>query len=148
MPPSSSCKAHSAQLSPQNGQSCRTGRRDIGNTCDPSCVGASRCARLCHTVGHTADSDDTAYTSVITHIHARSHILVKQDHHHNGDQVAGRPHILCLICDHPFRPLATAVRLFTASVQSQPTCQKMGRLAATPRFKVWWTRKIEDRLIR
>ena len=33
-----------------------------------------------------------------------------QGHHHNGDQAAWRPHILCSICIHSFGVLAKAVR--------------------------------------
>ena len=42
----------------------------------------------------------------------------QQGHHHNGDQAAQRPHILCSICVHSFGALAKAVRLLTVSLQS------------------------------
>ena len=38
----------------------------------------------------------------------------KQGHHHNGDQAARQPHILCSICFQAFEALAKAVRLFKA----------------------------------
>ena len=48
---------------------------------------------------------------------------IKQGHQHNyHDQVALRPHILCSICIHSFGAHARAVRLFIASLHSQPMC--------------------------
>ena len=46
----------------------------------------------------------------------------KQVHHHNVDQAARRPHILCSICIHSFGALAKAVRLFMVSLQSSQMC--------------------------
>ena len=43
----------------------------------------------------------------------------EKGYHHNGDQAARWPHILCSIWAHSFGALATAVQLFIASLQSQ-----------------------------
>ena len=45
--------------------------------------------------------------------------LIKQGHHHNEDQAARRPHILCSICADSVGPSAKAVRLFIASFHNQ-----------------------------
>ena len=39
--------------------------------------------------------------------------------HHNDDETARRPHIICSICVHSFGALEKAVRLFMASLHSQ-----------------------------
>ena len=51
--------------------------------------------------------------------------IKRQGHHHNGDWATRRPHILCSICFHSFAALAKAVRLFIASLHSQPMYPKM-----------------------
>ena len=69
------------------------------------------------------------YSRLKTHGHIRmSHIyskVITQGHRHNGDQAARRPHILWSICGHSFGALAKAVRLFKASLSSQPMCSQM-----------------------
>ena len=45
--------------------------------------------------------------------------LLKQSHHHNGDQAARQPHLLRSICVHLLGALAKPVRLFVASLRSQ-----------------------------
>ena len=52
-------------------------------------------------------------------------ICCQQGHHHNGDWVARWPHIFCAIYVHSFEVLSKAVRLFTASLHSQPVCSQM-----------------------
>ena len=82
-----------------------------------------------------------------------------QGRHHHGGQAARRPHMLCSICGHSFGALAKAVRLLTASTQSQKMsyqtlsvdifvdlkpfiCNLKGRLLDPPVWgsgRTWWS---------
>ena len=50
---------------------------------------------------------------------------LNKGHHYNGDRAARRPHLLFSIRFHSFGAVAKAVRLFIASLHSQPMYPKM-----------------------
>ena len=50
----------------------------------------------------------------------RQDVLSEQGHRHNGDQAAGRPHMMCSICGRRFTTPLFAVRIGMSSFGSPP----------------------------